>query len=137
VATGDDDSMIQRWYSHLLHGLPPQSEVRLYPVPAHGFLFQYFAEFSTDVLEFLRTDSPVVTPGSGPPHAEICASRTAVYRGQHEFGAIMGDILEFALDDDGGLDAWNENRRISAHLSQGGATRLLRRSHPLIGGGKV
>ena len=53
VANGDDDRMILPWYSHLLHSLLPQSVVKLYPDSAHGFLFQHFAEFSSDVLEFL------------------------------------------------------------------------------------
>jgi pimeloyl-ACP methyl ester carboxylesterase len=55
VANGDDDRMILPWYSHLLNSLLPQSEVKLYPDSAHGFLFQHFAEFSSDVVGFLRS----------------------------------------------------------------------------------
>ena len=54
VTNGDDDRMIQPWYSHLLHNLLPQSHIKLYPDSAHGFLFQHSAEFSTDVLKFLN-----------------------------------------------------------------------------------
>jgi pimeloyl-ACP methyl ester carboxylesterase len=54
VTNGDDDRMIEPWYSHLLHSLLPQSGIKLYPDSAHGFLFQHSAEFSTDVLKFLN-----------------------------------------------------------------------------------
>jgi pimeloyl-ACP methyl ester carboxylesterase len=55
VANDDDDRMILPWYSHLLNSLLPKSTVKLYPDSAHGFLFQHFAEFSSDVLEFLSS----------------------------------------------------------------------------------
>jgi pimeloyl-ACP methyl ester carboxylesterase len=54
VAGGDSDPMILPHYSHLLAGLIPQARVKIYPDSAHGFLFQYHAEFSRDVDEFLR-----------------------------------------------------------------------------------
>jgi pimeloyl-ACP methyl ester carboxylesterase len=53
VANGDSDPMIPPHYSYLLGGLIPQAQVKIYPDSAHGFLFQYHAEFAADVTEFL------------------------------------------------------------------------------------
>jgi pimeloyl-ACP methyl ester carboxylesterase len=53
VANGDSDPMILPQYSHLLAGLIPQARLKIYPDSAHGFLFQYHAEFAGDVDEFL------------------------------------------------------------------------------------
>jgi pimeloyl-ACP methyl ester carboxylesterase len=53
VANGDSDPMIRPHYSYLLAGLIPQARLKIYPDSAHGFLFQYHAEFATDVTEFL------------------------------------------------------------------------------------
>jgi pimeloyl-ACP methyl ester carboxylesterase len=53
VANGDSDPMILPHFSYLLAGLIPQARVRIYPDAAHGFLFQYHAEFSRDVEAFL------------------------------------------------------------------------------------
>jgi pimeloyl-ACP methyl ester carboxylesterase len=53
VASGDKDAMILPHYSYLLAGLIPQARVKIYPDSAHGFLFQYHAEFAADVDEFL------------------------------------------------------------------------------------
>jgi hypothetical protein len=36
-----------------LAGLIPQSTITIHPDSAHGFLFQYHAEFATDVAELL------------------------------------------------------------------------------------
>jgi pimeloyl-ACP methyl ester carboxylesterase len=55
IANGDSDPMILPHYSHLLAGLIPQSQVKIYPDSAHGFLFQHFAEFAADVETFLTT----------------------------------------------------------------------------------
>ena len=54
VANGDSDPMILPHYSYLLAGLIPQASVKLYPDSAHGFLFQYHAEFAADVEAFLQ-----------------------------------------------------------------------------------
>ena len=54
VANGDGDPMILPHFSHLLAGLIPQAQVKIYPDAAHGFLFQYHAEFAHDVNAFLR-----------------------------------------------------------------------------------
>ncbi|MEU3918249.1 hypothetical protein [Streptomyces sp. NPDC029004] len=40
-------------YSHLLAGLIPDAEIKIYPDAAHGFLFQHHEEFAEDVREFL------------------------------------------------------------------------------------
>jgi len=56
VANGDSDPMILPRYSHLLAGLLPDARIKLYPDSAHGFLFQYHAEFSADVLAFFGED---------------------------------------------------------------------------------
>jgi pimeloyl-ACP methyl ester carboxylesterase len=53
VANGDGDPMILPHFSHLLAGLIPQAQVKLYPDAAHGFLFQHHAEFARDVALFL------------------------------------------------------------------------------------
>ena len=53
VANGDSDPMIRPHYSYLLAGLIPQARLTIYPDSAHGFLFQYHAEFAADVTEFL------------------------------------------------------------------------------------
>ncbi len=53
VANGDGDPMILPRYSHLLAGLIPQAQIKLYPDSAHGFLFQHYAEFAGDVGTFL------------------------------------------------------------------------------------
>ncbi|MEU1371946.1 alpha/beta hydrolase [Streptomyces sp. NPDC005803] len=54
VANGDSDPMILPRYSHLLAGLLPDAEIKIYPDAAHGFLFQYHKEFAADVDAFLR-----------------------------------------------------------------------------------
>ena len=53
VANGDSDPMILPHYSYLLAGLIPQARLKIYPDSAHGFLFQYHAEFAGDVTDFL------------------------------------------------------------------------------------
>lgn len=53
IANGDSDPMIVPHYSHLLAGLIPQAQVKIYPDSAHGFLFQHAAEFAADVAAFL------------------------------------------------------------------------------------
>jgi pimeloyl-ACP methyl ester carboxylesterase len=53
IANGDSDPMILPRFSHLLAGLIPQAELKLYDDAAHGFLFQHHAEFAADVEAFL------------------------------------------------------------------------------------
>jgi pimeloyl-ACP methyl ester carboxylesterase len=53
VIQGDDDLMIPTKLSYLLAGLIPDSQVRIYPDAAHGFLFQYPAEVAANVNSFL------------------------------------------------------------------------------------
>lgn len=53
IANGDSDPMILPHYSYLLAGLIPQAQVTIYPDAAHGFLFQFHAEFAADVNAFL------------------------------------------------------------------------------------
>ena len=53
IANGDSDPMILPRYSYLLAGLIPQSEIKIYPDAAHGFLFQHHKEFAADVASFL------------------------------------------------------------------------------------
>jgi pimeloyl-ACP methyl ester carboxylesterase len=54
VANGDSDPMILPRYSHLLAGLLPKAQLKIYPDAAHGFLFQHHAAFSADVGGFLE-----------------------------------------------------------------------------------
>jgi pimeloyl-ACP methyl ester carboxylesterase len=53
VLQGDDDLMIPTKLSHLLAGLIPDAQIRIYPDAAHGFLFQYPSEVAAAVDEFL------------------------------------------------------------------------------------
>ena len=53
VANGDSDPMIPPRYSHLLAGLIPGAQLKIYPDSAHGFLFQHHHEFAADVRSFL------------------------------------------------------------------------------------
>lgn len=53
VANGDADAMIPPSLTHLMGGLIPQAEVKIYPDAGHGFLFQHHAEFAADVNAFL------------------------------------------------------------------------------------
>jgi len=53
VANGDGDRMIPPRYTHLLGGLLPDAQVKIYPDAAHGFLFQHHKEFADDVSQFL------------------------------------------------------------------------------------
>jgi pimeloyl-ACP methyl ester carboxylesterase len=53
IANGDSDPMIPPHYSHLLAGLIPQAQVKIYPDSAHGFLFQHATEFAAAVEAFL------------------------------------------------------------------------------------
>jgi pimeloyl-ACP methyl ester carboxylesterase len=54
VANGESDPMILPKYSYLLHGLLPDSRIKIYPDSAHGFLFQHHTEFAADVHSFLE-----------------------------------------------------------------------------------
>ena len=53
IANGDSDPMIVPRYSHLLAGLIPNSQIKIYPDSAHGFLFQHHKEFAADIKMFL------------------------------------------------------------------------------------
>jgi pimeloyl-ACP methyl ester carboxylesterase len=53
VIQGDNDLMIPTKVSHLLAGLIPDAQIRIYPDAAHGFLFQYPTEVAAVVNEFL------------------------------------------------------------------------------------
>jgi pimeloyl-ACP methyl ester carboxylesterase len=53
VIQGDADLMIPTKLSHLLAGLIPDAQIRIYPDAAHGFLFQYPTEVAADVNAFL------------------------------------------------------------------------------------
>jgi pimeloyl-ACP methyl ester carboxylesterase len=53
VIQGDGDLMIPTKLSHLMAGLIPDAQVRIYPDAAHGFLFQYPTEVATEVNAFL------------------------------------------------------------------------------------
>ena len=59
VANGDSDPMIRPQYSYLLAGLIPQARLKIYPDSAHGFLFQYHAQFAADCDAFLATRTNV------------------------------------------------------------------------------
>ncbi len=54
VIQGDDDLMIPTKLSHLMAGLIPDAQIRIYPDAAHGFMFQYPTEVAAAVSAFLR-----------------------------------------------------------------------------------
>jgi pimeloyl-ACP methyl ester carboxylesterase len=56
VVQGDNDLMIPTKLSHLLAGLIPDAQIRIYPDAAHGFLFQYPTEVAAAINEFLAAD---------------------------------------------------------------------------------
>jgi pimeloyl-ACP methyl ester carboxylesterase len=56
ILHGDADRMIPPKVSHLMAGLIPNAEIRIYPDAAHGFLFQYPADIARDVNAFLAQD---------------------------------------------------------------------------------
>ena len=56
VVQGDNDQMIPTKLSHLLAGLIPDAQIRIYPDAAHGFLFQYPTEVAAAINEFLAAD---------------------------------------------------------------------------------
>jgi pimeloyl-ACP methyl ester carboxylesterase len=62
IANGDSDPMILPRYSYLLAGLIPDSQLKIYPDAAHGFLFQHHEEFAADVRAFLQQRSSVSVP---------------------------------------------------------------------------
>ena len=58
IIQGDNDLMIPTKLSHLMAGLIPDAQIRIYPDAAHGFLFQYPAEVAADVNAFLAESRP-------------------------------------------------------------------------------
>jgi pimeloyl-ACP methyl ester carboxylesterase len=58
IIQGDNDLMIPTKLSHLMAGLIPDAQIRIYPDAAHGFLFQYPAEVAADVNAFLAEPRP-------------------------------------------------------------------------------
>jgi pimeloyl-ACP methyl ester carboxylesterase len=53
IIQGDNDLMIPTKLSHLMAGLIPEAQIRIYPDAAHGFLFQYPIEVAAEVNTFL------------------------------------------------------------------------------------
>jgi pimeloyl-ACP methyl ester carboxylesterase len=53
VIQGDDDLMIPTPMSHVLAGLIPDAQIRIYPDAAHASLFQYPEQVAADVTAFL------------------------------------------------------------------------------------
>ena len=53
VIQGDHDLMIPTKLSHLMAGLIPDVQIRIYPDAAHGFLFQYPIEVAAEINAFL------------------------------------------------------------------------------------
>jgi pimeloyl-ACP methyl ester carboxylesterase len=61
VIQGDDDLMIPTKLSHLMAGLIPDAQIRIYPDAAHGFLFQYPTEVAAEVNTFLAREHRTAT----------------------------------------------------------------------------
>ena len=53
ILQGDDDLMIPTKLSHLMAGLIPDAELRIYPDAAHASIFQYPEEAAKDIDAFL------------------------------------------------------------------------------------
>ncbi|MCL6670113.1 alpha/beta fold hydrolase [Streptomyces panaciradicis] len=53
VAGGDRDLVAPARLLHLLAGLLPNAQVKIYPDAGHGFLFQHHRQFAQDVTTFL------------------------------------------------------------------------------------
>ena len=53
ILQGDNDLMIPTRQSHLMTGLIPDAEIKIYPDANHGSIFQYAAEAAEDVNAFL------------------------------------------------------------------------------------
>ncbi|HET6865694.1 MAG TPA: alpha/beta hydrolase [Solirubrobacteraceae bacterium] len=58
IIQGDNDLMIPTKLSHLMAGLIPDAQIRIYSDAAHGFLFQYPEEVAADVNAFLAEPRP-------------------------------------------------------------------------------
>ena len=54
VANGDNDRLVPTKNSYLLAERLPNARLKVYPDAAHGFLFQYPAEFAGEVERFLN-----------------------------------------------------------------------------------
>jgi pimeloyl-ACP methyl ester carboxylesterase len=53
IVQGDGDLMIPTKASHLMAGLIPDAQIRIYPDSAHGFLFQHPQQVADEVNAFL------------------------------------------------------------------------------------
>jgi len=53
--------MIPTKLSHLLAGLIPNAQIRIYPDAAHGFLFQYPTDVAADMNDFLTANDDELT----------------------------------------------------------------------------
>jgi pimeloyl-ACP methyl ester carboxylesterase len=53
IVQGDGDQMIPTKLSHLMAGLIPDAEIRIYPDSAHAFLFQEPLQVAADISAFL------------------------------------------------------------------------------------
>jgi pimeloyl-ACP methyl ester carboxylesterase len=53
IIQGDNDQMIPTKLSHLMAGLIPDAQIRIYDDAAHAFLFQYPTEVAADINAFL------------------------------------------------------------------------------------
>jgi pimeloyl-ACP methyl ester carboxylesterase len=56
IIQGDGDLMIPTKLSHLMAGLIPDAQIRIYPDAAHGFLFQYPSDVAADINAFLSRE---------------------------------------------------------------------------------
>jgi pimeloyl-ACP methyl ester carboxylesterase len=61
VIQGDGDLMIPTRLSHLMSGLIPNAQIRIYPDAAHAFLFQEPEQVADDVNAFLAPPSTATT----------------------------------------------------------------------------
>ena len=56
VLQGDNDVMIPTAASHLMAGLIPDVQIRIFPNASHGSIFQYAPEAAAETLSFLAAE---------------------------------------------------------------------------------
>jgi pimeloyl-ACP methyl ester carboxylesterase len=66
IMQGGGDQVVPTKLSHLMAGLVPDAQIRIYPDAAHAFLFQHLEEVGADVGAFLEQDA------DWPPRCAAC-----------------------------------------------------------------
>jgi pimeloyl-ACP methyl ester carboxylesterase len=70
IIQGDGDLMIPTSFSHLMAGLIPDAQIRIYPDAAHAFLFQEPEQVAADINAFLASPTTTSRPAAESPFPE-------------------------------------------------------------------